>query len=358
MHGVKACCFDKTWIISKSKSLLCDPVLLEKTVHAFALLGFLAGLKEDFVFKGGTSILLHVPEIKRLSIDIDIVFGGSADEFKSKLSLIAEKKPFIKFEEDNRGERGLPNRRHFKFFYNSSLIGNEQYVLLDIILENPSYISCLAEKTINTPFLEISKKQVVKVLTVEGLLGDKLTAFAPHTIGVPFQTARGINMSMQVAKQLFDIGELFDAVDNFNKVKKAFSETYLKENSYHSNSFSADQVLQDTIDLSSMLCSIGLKGFMNTPDADKIRDGIKRLDSHIAGKQFRLDVEAKVSASKVFCIANNIKNNKTLNIKDKYSADKIELVQSIVLPAPYERLNRLKPILPEVFYYIWLGLMK
>lgn len=357
MHGLRACCFDKTWITSKSKELVYDPMLLEKTIHAFALLGYLAGSGESFVFKGGTSIIIHVPEIKRLSIDIDIVFGGDADEFKAKLSRILGK-PFVRHEEDNRGDRGLPNRRHFKFFYNSEVTKIEEHVLLDMVLENPSYIPFAEEKNINAPFLEISKKQAVKVLTIEGLLGDKLTAFAPHTIGVPFQTSKGINMSMQVAKQLFDIGELFDVADNFNKVQKAFTETYIKENGYHNNRFTESQVLQDTTDLSLAVCLIRLKGSQNTPDTEKIEDGLNRLKSHIAGRKFRIDFEAKVAASKVFCLANSLKNNRILNFEDKYSSDKIEIIKNVELPVPHKRLNRLKPILPEAFYYIWLGMKK
>lgn len=355
MYCVKDCCFDKSWIKSKSKELSCDPVLLEKTIHAFALLGYLAGSGENFVFKGGTSILLHIQELKRLSIDIDIVFGGNADEFSVKLSEITGNKLFVRQEEDIRGERGLPNRRHFKFFYNSSINDNEQYVLLDIVLENLSYIPYIEEKVIDPPFLEISKKQIVKVLTIEGLLGDKLTAFAPNTIGVPFQTSKGINMSMQVAKQLFDIGELFNAADNFNNVQKAFKETYLKENGYHKNKFTESQVLQDIIYWALAVCSIRLKGFNNIiKDIDKIEDGLKRLNSHIAGKSFRIDVEAKIAASKAFCIANSIKNNRILNFKDKYTPDKIKLIKNVVLPSPYEMFNRLKPVLPEAFYYLWL----
>jgi len=64
-------CFTEKWHTSKARELSGDPVLVEKTIHAFALLGYLVQIKENFVFKGGTSLLLHVPEIKRLSIDID-----------------------------------------------------------------------------------------------------------------------------------------------------------------------------------------------------------------------------------------------------------------------------------------------
>ena len=52
-------------------------------------------------------------------------------------------------EEDERGNRGLPNRRHFKFFYNSTVLNREAAVLLDVVLEQSSYLTLIEEKGIN-----------------------------------------------------------------------------------------------------------------------------------------------------------------------------------------------------------------
>ena len=99
--------------MAKKKEFSGDPILIEKVIHAFALLGYLVQIELDFVFKGGTSLLLHVQQIKRLSIDIDIIFGGGLEELKEKLAHISGNVPFTRFEEDERGDRGLPNRKHF-----------------------------------------------------------------------------------------------------------------------------------------------------------------------------------------------------------------------------------------------------
>ena len=67
-------CFSAEWQVRKREELGgCDPVLLEKTIHAFALLDALAARGLEFVFKGGTSLLLRLPRIRRLSIDADIL---------------------------------------------------------------------------------------------------------------------------------------------------------------------------------------------------------------------------------------------------------------------------------------------
>ncbi len=56
--------FTVNWIKEKHKELKGDPILIEKNIHAFALLGYLVQAKLDFVFKGGTSLLLHLEKIR------------------------------------------------------------------------------------------------------------------------------------------------------------------------------------------------------------------------------------------------------------------------------------------------------
>ncbi len=356
---INANCFTENWIESKAKKLSGDPVLVEKTIHAFALLGYLVQLEKNFIFKGGTGLLLHVPEIKRLSIDIDIVLGSDIEEFIKKIETIPGNTPFIRIEENERGFRGLPNRRHFKFFYNSSLSGKEEYVLLDTVLDDPAYIPFVEMKEIQADLFEIETQLHVKIPTIEGLLGDKLTAFAPHTIGVPFKTKKGNSMTMQVIKQLYDVGELFDISTSFENIKTAFNATFDKENEYRNNTFTRKQVLQDTIDTCLVLLQIRLKGFKGNEVSDYLEDGIRKIDSHLLNDKFAVDKKAKITASKVFCIANLLLNEKTFDFgKDLYQSNAIQKLADINLPEPYKRLNRLKPILPEAFYYIWQGTKK
>jgi len=356
---IKPICFTKNWLEAKTKELSGNPVLVEKTIHAFALLGYLVQLEEIFIFKGGTSLLLHTPQIKRLSIDIDIILGEDTEKFITKLETIPGNKPFVRFEENERGFRGLPNRRHFKFFYNSSLSGKEESILLDIVLDNPKYIPFTERKLIQTDLFEVESELEVTVPTIEGLLGDKLTAFAPHTIGVPFKTAKGNSMTMQVVKQLYDVGELFDIASHFENIHTAFDATFEKENTYRDSNFTKEQVLQDTIDTCFSLLQIRLKGFRSNEVSDFIEDGIRKIDSHLLNDKFRVDAKAKITASKVFCIACLLLQGKNLDFKkDLYKSNTIEELINVSLLAPYERLNRLKPILPEAFYYTWQGVKR
>ena len=197
----------------------------------------------------------------------------------------------------------------------------------------------------------------VKLPTIEGLLGDKLTAFAPNTIGVPFVTSNGNSMTMQVIKQLYDIGELFNIATNFEKITTAYEAVYAKETEYRGNTFSEKQVLQDTISICLALMQIRLKKFKATRETDYLEDGIRKIGSHLLNAKFRINDEAKIAASKVFCVANKILNNAVLDFKtDRYDDSKIAKIKNIILPSPYGRFNRLKPILPEAFYYVWQGI--
>ncbi|MEA3391831.1 MAG: nucleotidyl transferase AbiEii/AbiGii toxin family protein [Candidatus Marinimicrobia bacterium] len=349
-------CFTEKWINAKSRELSGNPDLIEKTLHAFALLGYLVQLESNFLFKGGTSLLLHVPKIKRLSIDIDIVYGDDLDEFTKKLSTIPGNSPFTRFEEDERGDRGLPNRKHFKFFYPSNISRNEESILLDIVLENPAFMPYVEEKQIKGAFIDIKTDLTVKIPTVEGLLGDKLTAFAPHTIGVPFETTAGGSMKMQVVKQLFDVGELFNIASNFDEIKSSYAIFFEKENSYRDNIYSNAQALDDTIEISYLLCLAKFRGYQPKEDTNNIAEGLKSITSHLLEEQFRIDVEAKIAASKAFFLTSSIKVDKHISLAEtRYISTKIPQIKNVLLPAPYNWANKLKAVLPEAFYYIWQG---
>ncbi len=114
--------FTQEWINTQRLQLgRCDPGILEKCLHALTLVGYLVESRLPFVFKGGTSLLLHMPQVRRLSRDIDIVCGRPAADVDAAVSVIGRRAPFLRWEEDLRGARGLPQRRHFKFVYRSAL---------------------------------------------------------------------------------------------------------------------------------------------------------------------------------------------------------------------------------------------
>jgi hypothetical protein len=349
-------CFSIEWIREKRQELSAqDPGILEKSIHALALLSHLSDSGLDFIFKGGTSLLLHLQRIRRLSIDVDIICGAAKTDLDLVLQSIGKKSPFIGYEEDDRGTRGLPNRRHFKFSYKEIDGGNRSpHILLDVVEERECHLP-LTVKPIMTPFIEVEKETLVRIPTVEGLLGDKLTAYAPNTIGVPFENRNGESQSMQVAKQLFDVGELFSNAENMVAAIEAYHANFQKENEYRGHNHAIDAVLSDTITTSYNYCGLLLKKFPKHEDAIKLRDGTGRLLAHLVGNTLHLNEQMKIAAAKAAFLSMAIKKGKTdiTFATHRYSEEKLEEIKTTELTGDFAGLTRLKNINPEAYYY-WL----
>lgn len=347
--------FQKEIILKKRDELeIADPGLFEKAIHAFSLLGHLADSGIEFVFKGGTSLLLHLPVPQRLSIDIDILCSEKSEKLISVLNNIGKMTPLLEFSEDEREHKGLPKRRHFKFKYNSIISRRKDYVLLDVV-EEPISHSLTEEKLIRTIFFETRRDVIVQIPTIEALLGDKLTAFAPKTVGVPFVTKKGHDHSLQVVKQLFDVGQLFNAVNNFKTISNSYLASFELENSYRVVKCTREEALDDTAETALELCRFGLRRHSPSNTSRSLLNGISKIQNHLIRNQFRPDLEAKVAASKAYMLSRMIRANSfdVLIEHGKFiqSDKQIEQIRKISIDP---QLDKLKMTNPEAFYYLAL----
>ena len=85
---IKKKCFENNWIISKCREIKADPILVEKALYAFELLGNLIKNGVSLLFKGGTGLMLLIPEFKRLSIDIDIMSEADNESLNNAFNRI------------------------------------------------------------------------------------------------------------------------------------------------------------------------------------------------------------------------------------------------------------------------------
>ena len=189
-----------------------DKAVLERAIHAFVLLDRLAGTRAEFTFKGGTSLLLQLKEPRRLSVDIDTFCVMPADEFRSILEKeVCRNPPFFKMEDDLRGAYDQPQRRHYKLYYKTAYnkMRPDAYVLLDVV-EEDAKIDKITRPI--KPFFTLDDGELPSHVTMpskSALLADKLTAFAPHTIGVRFDRGPDKDTAEhQVFKQLFDVASI------------------------------------------------------------------------------------------------------------------------------------------------------
>ena len=71
------------WITKvSSANRKADKILVEKVIRALMLLEGLVKQNLDFVFKGGTALMLILDSSKRLSIDIDIIIEKDPKNLK------------------------------------------------------------------------------------------------------------------------------------------------------------------------------------------------------------------------------------------------------------------------------------
>lgn len=334
------------WIQQTAKRFKADPLLTEKVIHALLLLEELVKQKLPFVFKGGTALMLHFNSEKRLSIDIDIILSDKETDIEQTLQVIADKNVFTRFELDDRSKRSNIEKAHYKLFYTPKrdVKEEEEFILLDILYEDVHY-SNVVKLPIQSDFLpQQGEPLLVEVPTVENLLGDKLTAFAPKTTGIPYLKGSD-NQSMEIIKQLYDIGTLFDVVEILNSVKETFRKFTVTELAYRNfDEKDMDAVLEDIYQTSLSICTRGMDG-----DADfrLLQDGINRITGYIFSESYYID-KAINHASKAAYLATLLKHDAdsferfdpSINMKDW------------VIEQPFNtRVNKLKKSDPEAFFY-------
>ena len=336
-------CFTAEWQAQKRVELGgCDPVLLEKTLLAFALLDALAGRGLEFIFKGGTSLILRLPRIRRLSVDADIICDQPDSELDRLLAEVSQSRLFTRMAEDERGSDRVPSRRHFKFFYVPLDPKNPApFVLLDVVKERNLYPK-LEALPLRTAFVEGDGSLLVP--TVEGLLGDKLTAFGPNTTGIPLND----HYSMQFMKQVFDIGELFDATSDLPEVRTAYESIFAAENRYRGGRFSSEQALEDAFSTAHCMAQVGLLGAPTDGRCELIELGRRQLESHLVGAKFRRE-EMKTAAAKAALLTQAIYAEVGLSSL-RYSEDRLSFLGTFAFPDEFAAIRRLKAI-PEAMWY-------
>ncbi len=324
-----------------------NPVMLEKAIVALQLLGHLAESGLPVQFKGGTSLLLRLNPIRRLSIDVDIVTQAKPEELLTVFERVRKLAPFTAYEHDAQRDRDLPPKRHFRFFYPSAIEPKIDHVLLDVLFE-PQVAPHCELVIIDTPFITSEREVRVAVQTLNSLLGDKLTAFAPRTIGILYHPLR----KTDIVKQLFDVGVLFDAATDLSVAAEAYAVSHARQLVYRQANFSLADTLNDSIEAGFFYCQIGLRGGVSTEHGLSLQDGVSALQNHLVNLPFRRD-EARIAAAKVACVAAWIQRRPAgMTIEQlRFQADRVAELRDLEIQPPWRSLTRLKGGNAEAFHY-------
>ncbi len=344
---------DIEWINEvSSKKRNADRILVEKVIRALLLLEGLARVKLDFVFKGGTALMLLLNSSRRLSIDIDIIIQDEQEELESFFRKFVKEQLFNNFELQERTTESKIHKAHYKFYYTPlhKTRVEEEYILLDILFEKAAYQN-ISNIPLTSDFVISNDENIlVQVPSAEDILGDKLTAFAPNTTGIPY-FKNETSMSMEIIKQLYDISGLFEVITDMNVVAetfKSFAETEL--NYRDKNNMCYNDVLSDIIDTALCITSRGKAGKGNF---DEIQKGIHRVSGFIFSETFHMD-KAITASSKAAYVAAAIRYNQ--NNVEKFD-NPLHMKEWEITNTLWPRINRLKRTNPEAFFY-WYKMHK
>ena len=178
----------------------------------------------------------------------------------------------------------------------------------------------MINKEIKNRFLMVDlPKTFVKVPSIDCLLGDKLTAFAPHTIAIPFNVGK----ELEIIKQLNDIASLSKEFSDFCIVK----QTYLKvsEIEIGFRGISADFKVCLVVTMQACL-SIMSKGKILKEDYALYLNGIRRIKGHMIGYKYNPDIAVEQASIVLYmccCIYADSEFNHNIDIQNYKSISKL-----------------------------------
>lgn len=355
---IKEKCFTLEWLDlfkNQPEHKGIDQIILEKMIYALYLLEQLKLNGLDFVFKGGTSLVLLLKKWNRFSIDIDIICKTKREALEGILQKIVNSSKFTSFELDEHRsyKPGVP-KAHYIFSFEPQTKGKHKgTILLDILIEDNIYPK-LEKKAIKTKLIETDGETKVLVPSIDSITGDKLTAFAPNTIGIPyFKGQDNQSFSMEICKQLFDLSKLFEKLENIEIVSESFHAFAKQEIEYRkkiTNELSPIKVLNDTIETCLILAKRGKGSSDEKSKFSELQKGIKSFGTgFLMTGNFRID-DAVAASARVAYLATKILYNNLTQI-EYYIGQEIKDLD--IEEQDWNFLNRLKKMPDKSSFYYW-----
>ena len=127
-------CFTSEWLESfrnQREHRRIQTNILEKMIYALHLLEQLGNNGLEFVFKGGTSLVLLLEEGNRFSIDIDIICKTEQKHLEKILNKVVEDSKFsaVALDERRSYQPGIP-KAHYIFQFDSVFTAGQINVFL------------------------------------------------------------------------------------------------------------------------------------------------------------------------------------------------------------------------------------
>lgn len=213
-----------------------------------------------------------------------------------------------------------------------------------MVFTEPPYSKLIEKDIAGHPMTFAGAGGVVRIPTVEGLLGDKLTAISPKTVGIPLVRAR----AMEFMKQIIDLGELFNVSDDVGELERSFLKTLEVENGFRSARHASGDVIDDITEISFRYSQSLLRGSDNTfAEIALLNDGNARLANHLRAQ---LNPDAiKIAFARIAYVVSVLRQGGA----GKKLIRKVDLmaVKGCVFPERYKILEKLRAAVPEAYFY-------
>ncbi len=254
-------------------------------------------------------------------------------------------------------KEGVP-KAHYTFefdsVYNPNVPGT---ILLDILFDSAHYPE-LIESAVDISWISIAEP-ITSVTTpsINAICGDKLTAFAPETVGIPYYKGDGL-FTMEICKQLFDLGKLFENITDMTIVKASFSAFAKAELSYRSSdknfnkrNLTETDVLWDAINT----CAILARRERNLTDKTKTKFADLNLGIRSFGSAFLMTgnfrIEEALAASARVAYLNAILLQDEIIEIEYYEGQ--DLSKLPIEKADWTFLNKMKRQPDKSIFYYW-----
>lgn len=216
-------------------------------------------------------------------------------------------------------------------------------MLLDVVFTEHPYKKLVEKDISKIPLFFSGSDMAVRVPTPEGLVGDKMTAVSPKTMGIPLNEKR----AMEVLKQVIDLGELFKVASDVDDIRQSFLKTAEQENGFRKIAYSVDEVLDDVTALAFKYSQSLLKGADNSfPEIALINDGLNKVGNHLRQKINSQGV--KIAFARIAYMARVLKGRENRQLIKNVD---MSLTQRLMLPEKYKILEKLKTIMSEAYFY-------
>ncbi|MBW6504840.1 hypothetical protein K0B90_11300 [bacterium] len=144
---------------------------------------------------------------------------------------------------------------------------------------------------------------------------------------------------------------MFSLAEDLPAVRRVYQRVFDQENVYRGGHLSQGDALQDTLDVSLNLCLPPMGSPELSPVATMLLDGVRKLMTHLVNHRFNPD-DAKLAAAKAGLLTRLIAKGDSGESLDSWRRmPGTDSLRDLLIDGEWNRLNRLKAVNPEAFYY-------